>query len=107
MFVKPADSNTGFLHHIGNADAFETELAKPLGSNTHDPSVRLRLVTLRIAHPPSPSLPESTWIAPGRKARRVSAYSSLIGCKPSNLGAINSLRQRQMSMRLLVSEARR
>src|SRR5580700_11160927 len=66
MFVKPANSNTGFLHHIGNADAFETEFAKPLGSNAHDPSVRLRFVTLRITHLPSPSLPESAWIAPGK-----------------------------------------
>src|SRR5580658_9278010 len=66
MFVETADSNTGLLHDIGNAYAFQTEFAKPLGSNAHDPSVRLRLVTLRITHLPSPSLPESAWIAPGR-----------------------------------------
>src|ERR1700733_7110111 len=68
MFVETADSNTGFLHDIGNADAFQTEFTKPLGSNAHDPSVRLRLVTLRITHLPSPSLPEFAWIAPGRKS---------------------------------------
>src|SRR5208282_1604564 len=33
MFVKPASGDTRFLHHIGNADAFKTELAKPLGSD--------------------------------------------------------------------------
>src|SRR6267154_2557164 len=68
MFVKPTNSGTGLLHHIGNADALETELAKPLGSNFYDPSVRLCLVTLRITHLPSPSLPDSTRIAPGRNA---------------------------------------
>jgi hypothetical protein len=50
MFVETADSNAGLLHDIGNADAFQTEFAKPLGSNAHDPSVRLRLITLRITH---------------------------------------------------------
>ncbi len=46
MFVETADGNTGLLHHVGNADAFETELAKPLGRNLHDPSVCLRLTAL-------------------------------------------------------------
>src|ERR1700734_3349039 len=76
MFVETADSNTGFLHDIGNADAFQTEFAKPLGSNAHDPSVRLRLVTLRVTHLPSPFLPESAWIAPGGRNHRVSSYST-------------------------------
>src|SRR5580692_7543435 len=67
MFVKPTHSGPGLLHHIGNADAFETELAKPLGSDFYDPGVRLCLVTLRITHLPSPSLPDSTWIDPDRK----------------------------------------
>src|SRR5258708_19184019 len=57
MFVKPADSNTGLLHHIGDTDAFNAEFAKPLGRDVHDPSVRRRLVTLRIAHLSSPSFP--------------------------------------------------
>jgi hypothetical protein len=82
MFVETADSNAGLLHDIGNADAFQTEFAKPLGSNAHDPSVRLRLVTLRITHLPSPSLPESIHGSPGR-ATRVSASSSAIGCELS------------------------
>src|ERR1700685_258465 len=82
MFVETADSNTGLLHHIGNADAFQPEFAKPLGSNAHDPSVRLRLVTLRITHLLSPSLPESAWMLQAGSSPRVSAYSSLIGCKP-------------------------
>src|ERR1700722_2603203 len=83
MFVETADSNTGFLHDIGNADAFQTEFAKPLGSNAHDPSVRLRLITLRITHSgliltfPSPHGSLQAGVAP-----RVSAYSSLIRCKP-------------------------
>ena len=46
VFVETADSNTCLLHHIGNANAFQAKFAKPLGSNFHDPSVRLRLVTL-------------------------------------------------------------
>jgi hypothetical protein len=29
VLVKPAHSDTSLLHHIGNADAFETELAEP------------------------------------------------------------------------------
>ena len=58
MFVKPANRDTGLLHHSGDADAFETEFAKSLGGNAHDPIVRLRLVNLRITHLPSPSLPE-------------------------------------------------
>src|SRR5580698_2180258 len=83
MFVETADSNTVLLHYIGNADAFQAEFAKPLGGNAHDPSVRLCLVTLRITHLPSPSLPEPhLWLPPGR-ATRVSAYSSAIGCKLS------------------------
>src|SRR5260370_5572974 len=64
MFVETTDSNTGLLHHIGNTDAFETEFAKPPGRNAHDPSVCLRLISLRITHLPSPFLPESVWIAP-------------------------------------------
>src|SRR5271170_6105267 len=64
MFVETADRNPGLLHHIGNADAFEAKFAKPFGSNFHNPSVRLRLVTLRITHLPSPSLPESALMAP-------------------------------------------
>src|ERR1700678_1308997 len=70
MFVKPTHSGTGLPHHISNADAIETELAKPLGGNFYDPSVRLRFVTLRITHLPSPSLPDSTWIAPIKKGRQ-------------------------------------
>src|SRR5882757_4251592 len=85
MFVKPAGSNTRFLHHIGNADAFETELAKPLGGDVHDPSVRLRLVTLRSTHLPSPSLPESAWSPRQEDLLGVSAYSSLIGSDPSHV----------------------
>src|SRR5580698_11121043 len=50
MLVEPTNRGTSLLHHIGNADALKTELAKPLGSDLHDPSVRLRLVTLRITH---------------------------------------------------------
>src|SRR5258707_9032070 len=64
MFVETTDSNTGLLHHIGNADAFEAEFAKPLGRNAHDPSVCLRLIFLRITHLPSPFLPEFEWLAP-------------------------------------------
>src|ERR1700722_3973244 len=67
MFVEPADRDAGLLHHIGNADAFQTEFAKSLGSDADDPSMRLCLVALRITHLPSPSLPESAWIAPDRK----------------------------------------
>ena len=48
-------------------DSLQTEFAKPLGSNAHDPSVCLRLVTLRITHRSSPSLPESARTAPVRK----------------------------------------
>src|SRR5271169_2836844 len=83
MFVETADSNTSLLHDIGNADALQTEFAKPLSSNAHDPSVCLRLVTLRITHRSPPSLPESAWTAPVRKSPRASSYSSSIGCKPS------------------------
>src|SRR5260370_14295391 len=64
MFVETTDSNTGLLHHIGNADAFEAEFAKPLGRNAHDPSVCLRLIFLRITHLPSPFLPEFESLAP-------------------------------------------
>src|SRR5260370_33756446 len=64
MFVETTDSNTSLLHHIGNADAFETDFAKPLGSNAHDPCVCLRLISLRITHLQSPFLPESAWLAP-------------------------------------------
>jgi NAD(P)H-binding len=39
MFVKTADSNTNLPHHIGDANAFETEFAKLVGCNPHDPSV--------------------------------------------------------------------
>src|SRR5580704_2037554 len=74
MFVKPANSNTGLLHHIGNADAFETEFAKPLGRNAHDPIVCLRLISLRITHLPSPFLPVSAWIAPIVTLNNVRAY---------------------------------
>src|SRR5580704_6398228 len=70
MFVKAANGGAGFLHHIGNADALETEFAKPLGRHFYDPSVRLCFVTLRITHLSSPSLSEPTWIAPGRKGFR-------------------------------------
>src|SRR5882757_8541409 len=75
MFVEATDSNTGLLHHIGNADAFETEFAKPLGRNAHDPSVCLRLISLRIAHPQSPFLPESAWNAPIVTLNNVRAYT--------------------------------
>jgi hypothetical protein len=55
--VEATDSNTGFLHHIGNADAFEAEFTRPPGCDSHNPNVRLRLISLRVAHLPSPSLP--------------------------------------------------
>jgi len=32
MFVETADSNTGLLHHIGNADAFQTEFGNLLAA---------------------------------------------------------------------------
>jgi hypothetical protein len=60
MLVKAANGGTGLLHHIGNADALETELAKPLGRHFYYPSVRLCFVTLRITHLSSPFLPDST-----------------------------------------------
>src|SRR5882757_9330098 len=63
MFVEATDSNTGLLHHIGNADAFETEFAKPLGRNAHDPSVCLCLISFRITHLvlPLPSRGSLSW----------------------------------------------
>src|SRR5260370_21951661 len=92
MFVETTDSNTGLLHHIGNANAFETEFAKPLGRNAHDPSVCLCLITLRITHLPSPFLPESARIAPivtlnkvgTLRASRVLSYSTLPRCKTAS-----------------------
>src|SRR5882762_9972076 len=68
VFVEAPNRNARFLHHISNADAFQTEFAKPLGSNAHDPSVRLRLVTLRIAHSAITISSRAAWIAPGRKS---------------------------------------
>src|SRR5260370_22587805 len=56
MLVKTTDGNTGLLHHIGNADAFETEFAKPLGRNAYNPSVCVYLISFRIAHLSSPLL---------------------------------------------------
>src|SRR5579872_705251 len=98
MFVKPTHSGTGLLHHIGNTDALETEFAKPLGCDFYDPSVRLCLVTLRITHLPSPSLPDSTWIAPCRKGRQsisvlfiYSMKSPLLWCKKLIAYTINSI----------------
>ena len=91
MFVETADRNAGLLHYIGNADAFQTEFAKPLGSNSHDPSVRLRLVTLRITHLASSSFPDPHGSPQQKVSSRVSAYSSLIGCKRYHPGARSSL----------------
>src|SRR5580658_6608485 len=56
MFVETADGNTGLPHHVGNADAFEAEFAKPLRRNPHDTRVCLRLIPLRRTHLPSPPL---------------------------------------------------
>src|ERR1700722_2768651 len=64
MFVETADSNTGLLHDIGNADAFETEFAKPPGRNTYYPTVCLRLISFRIPHHSSSLLPEPAELAP-------------------------------------------
>src|SRR5579872_5170541 len=85
MFVKPTHSGTGLLHHIGNTDALETEFAKPLGCDFYDPSVRLCLVTLRITHLPSPSLPDSTWIAPCRKGFQSISVLFIYSMKPASL----------------------
>src|SRR5260370_25122183 len=78
MFVETTDSNTGLLHHIGNADAFETEFAKPLGRNAHDPSVCLCLITLRITHRPL-TISSRVCMDRSRQKRtaRVSSYSTL------------------------------
>src|SRR5882762_6207094 len=64
MLVKTTDSYTGLLHHIGNADAFETKFAKPLGRNPYDPSVCLCLISFRITHLSTPLLPEPAGFAP-------------------------------------------
>src|SRR5580692_11611744 len=64
MFVETTDSNTGLVHHIGNADAFETKFAKPPGRNAHDPSVCLHLIFLRITHLPLNISPESACSVP-------------------------------------------
>src|ERR1700723_624273 len=86
MFVETAGSNTCLLHHIGNADAFQTEFAKPLGSNAHDPRVSLRLVTLRITHLLSPSLPSPHGSPQAEITARVLSYATSSGCKPPSLG---------------------
>src|SRR3984957_17884380 len=64
MFVETADSNTGLLHHIGNADAFETEFAKPPGRNAYDPTVCLLLISFRIPLRSSPYFPDPADLAP-------------------------------------------
>src|SRR6202047_5345917 len=101
MFVKTTHSNTGLLHHIGNADAFETEFAKPLGRNAYDPSVCLCLTSFRITHLSSPLLPERAGQAPiaaltdvrACKAPTASAlsYSTVPRCNPPLLGAQSSM----------------
>src|SRR5260370_26912664 len=63
MFVKTTDSNTGLLHHIGNADAFKTEFAKPLGRDAYDPSVCFCLISFRITHLSSRFLPKRAGFA--------------------------------------------
>src|ERR1700735_268438 len=46
VFVETSNRHARFLHHIGNADAFETTFTKSLGGHFDDPSVCRRLVTL-------------------------------------------------------------
>src|ERR1700733_654009 len=90
MLVETTDSNTGLLHHISNADAFETEFAKPLGRDPHDPSVCLLLIALRITHLPSPFLAESAWIAPAERTVRVLSCSTFSRYKSRSLDAAKS-----------------
>jgi hypothetical protein len=46
MFIEAPNCNACFLHHIGDADAFEAALAKPLGGDPHNSRVRRLLVSL-------------------------------------------------------------
>jgi hypothetical protein len=64
VFVKPPTVTPASFITSGNADAFETAFAKPLGRNAYDASVCLRLISSRITHRSCPLLPAPAELAP-------------------------------------------